>query len=103
MSRASWLSGEATRPRRPTSAPVTVVPEPELPPVVAEPVMVQPVPRPAPSADLPSRLAQALALLEDAAPVKPYAGTGTHRRHNQVVHALDTARNALRRAQELAR
>ena|SRR5690348_17576130 len=104
MARASWLAGEAAaRPRRP--APVTVAPEPGPPPAIAEVVAVRPTPKPAPPADLPSRLAQALALLEGAAPepVRPYAGAGAHRRHNQMQHALDTARSALRRALELAR
>ena|SRR5690242_13420176 len=103
MTRASWLTGEAaSRPRRP--APVTVAPEPGPPPLVAEVVTPRPAPKPAPPADLPPRLAQALELLEGAAlePVRPYAGTGAHRRHNQLQHALDTARSALRRAQALA-
>src|SRR3954454_1504215 len=105
MSRASWLSGAAAPgPRRPAPAPVTMAPEPEPPPV-AEPATVRPAPRPAPPADLPSRLAQALALLggPPPEPVRPYAGAGARRRHNRLQHALDTARSALRRAAELAR
>jgi hypothetical protein len=63
-----------------------------------------PAPKAPPPADLASRLAQALELLEvPLDPPRPYAGTGAHRRANKLGHALDQARAAVRRAQELAR
>src|SRR4051794_7293988 len=103
MSRASWLSGAAAPgPRRPAPAPVTVAPEPEPPPAVAEPVTPLPATHPVPPADLAARLTLALELLEAPLP-PPVPGAATYRRRNQVGHALDQARAALRRAVELAR
>ena len=72
------------------------------PPPVTELVVTRPAPVLAPPADLPSRLAQALELLEAPLPPVRLAGAGAPRRANKLGHALEQARAALPRAAALA-